>query len=284
MSVLPVQPGRAGLLQDHLLVQASADAVNIASSLANRSGSGIVLSGPQSLTAGLRLTKTAPGVPLLCDRRRYAGRSRASGRAPFDPRWLDGQRELNVPHVLSDSGYIGRGDVRALAAVLDQAVAAGHDVTAVLPVHTNWLRGDLATLISEVSVRRVPIALVLEHQKDPLSVLETVRGLVALIRQVPAVGLLCSDVSALGALAFGASWAAVGVGTSLRHLYPADGGFGSPDGMPSALVDPALALIKVGKIAAAWAATHGRPSLGLLLQRLPWPYARLAAIGDSRAS
>ena len=259
MSVLPVQPGRAGLLQDHLLVQASADAANIASSLANRSGSGIVLSGPQSLTAGLRLTKTAPGVPLLCDRRRYAGKSRASGRAPFDPRWLDGQRELNVPHVLSDSGYIGRGDVRALAAVLDQAVAAGHDVTAVLPMHTNWLRGDLATLISEVSVRRVPIALVLEHQKDPLSVLETVRGLVALIRQVPAVGLLCSDVSALGALAFGASWAAVGVRTSLRHLYPADGGFGSPDGMPSALVDPALALIKVGKIAAAWAATPDDP-------------------------
>ena len=71
----------------------------------------------------------------------------------------------------------------------------------------------------------MPIALVLEHQKDPLSVLETVRGLVALIRQVPAVGLLCSDVSALGALAFGASWAAVGVRTSLRHLYPADGGF-----------------------------------------------------------
>ena len=259
MSVLPVRPGRAGLLQDHLLVQASADAANIAALLANRSGSGIVLSGPQALTAGLRLTKTTPGLPLLCDRRRYAGKSRASGRAPFDPRWLDGQRELNVPHVLSDSGYIGCGDVRALVAVLDQAVAAGQDVTAVLPVHTSWLRGDLSTFISEVSAHSVPIALVLEHRADPLSVLETVRGLVTLIRQVPAVGLLCSDVSALGALAFGASWAAVGVRTSLRHLYPADGGFGSPDGMPSALVDPALALIKVGKIAAAWAATPDNP-------------------------
>src|SRR5262245_24713040 len=130
MSVLPVQPGRAGLLQDHLLVQASADTADIALSLANRSGSGVVLSGPQSLMAGLRLTSPGPTVPLLCDRRRYAGKSRVSGRAPFDPGWLDGQRRLNVPHVLSDSGYIGQGDLRALVTVLDQAVAAGDDVTA----------------------------------------------------------------------------------------------------------------------------------------------------------
>src|SRR5260370_35660811 len=150
MSVLPVRPGRARLLQDHLLVQASADAANIVAPLANRSGSGIVLSRPHALAAGLRLTKAAPTLPLICHCRRYAGKSRASGRAPFDPRWLDGQRKLNVPHVLSDSGYIGRGDIRALVAVLDQAVAAGQDVTAVLPVHTSWLRGDLSTLISEV--------------------------------------------------------------------------------------------------------------------------------------
>jgi hypothetical protein len=259
MSVLPVQPGRAGLLQDQLLVQASADAADIALSLANRSGSGVVLSGPQALTAGLRLANTGPAVPLLCDRRRYAGKSRVSGRAPFDSRWLDGQRRLNVPHVLSDSGYIGHGDLRALVTVLDQAVAAGDDVTAVLPIHTSWLRSDLTTFVSEISARHAPVALALEHRDDPLGVLETVHGLVTLIRQVPAVGLLCSDVSALGALAFGASWAAVGVRTSLRHLYPADGGFGRSDGMPSALVDPALALIKVGKIAAGWAATTDDP-------------------------
>ena len=209
--------------------------------------------GRSRLTAGLRLTKTAPGVPTALRSPQVRGTSRASGRAPFDPRWLDGQRELNVPHVLSDSGYIGRGDVRALAAVLDQAVAAGHDVTAVLPMHTNWLRGDLATLISEVSVRRVPIALVLEHQKDPLQACwETVRGLVALIRQVPAVGLLCSDVSALGALAFGASWAAQweSARASVICTRPTVASV-RPHGMQSALVDPALALIKVGKIAAA---------------------------------
>ena len=219
MSVLPVRPGRAGLLQDHLLVQASADAANIAAPLANRSGSGIVLSGPQALTAALRLTKTTPGLPLLCDRRRYAGKSRASRPAPFDPRWLDGQRELNVPHVLSDSGYIGCGDVRALVAVLDQAVAAGQDVTAVLPVHASWLRGDLSTFISEVSAHSVPIALVLEHRADPLSVLETVRGLVTLIRQVPAVRAAVQRC----------------VGTGCIGLRGFMGGRGSPHEPPSSV-------------------------------------------------
>jgi hypothetical protein len=166
-----------------------------------------------------------------------------------------------VSRVLSDSGYIGQGDVGALIAILDNAVAAGQDVTAVLPMHTDWLRCDLMTLITEISVRRVPVALVLEHRDDPLGVLETIRGLVTLIRQAPNVALLCSDVSALGALAFGASWAAVGVRSSLRHLYPvSDGGFGRPNGTPSALVDPALALIKVDKIAAGWAATPDDPA------------------------
>jgi len=262
MSALPLQPGKAGILQDHLLVQVSADEADEALTLADRPGSGMVLSGPRSVSVARRLIRSSiPGVPLLCDRRRYAGRSRVSGCAPFDPSWLEGQRKLGVPRVLSDSGYIGPGDVRALVATLDNTVAAGQDVTAVLPVHTNWLRRDLSTLIAEVAAHRVPIALVLEHRDDPLGVLETVRGLVSLIRQSRDVGLLCSDVSALGGIAFGASWAAVGVRTSLRHLYPVnDGGFGHQDGTPSALVDPALALIKVNKIAAGWAATPDDPT------------------------
>jgi len=166
-----------------------------------------------------------------------------------------------VPSVLSDSGYVGSGDHHALVSILEQAVSAGPDVTAVLPMHPDWLRGDLPALTAEITAHNAPVALVLEHRDDPLGVLGTVRGLVSLLRQVRAVGLLCTDVSALGALAFGASWAAVGVETGLRHLYPVNGnGFGPRIRVPSALVDPALALIKVDKIAAGWAATPSDPA------------------------
>jgi hypothetical protein len=261
MSTLPVLSGRAGLLRDHLFVQAAADDAADVLTLADRAGSGVVLSGSRSLRAAARLKKAAPNLPLLLDRRRYAGKNRASGTAAFDPRWLDEQRSLAVPRVLTDSGYIGSGDVGGLQAVLGRTVAAGSDVTAVLPIHPDWLRRDLSTFITEISTHAMPIAMVLEHRNDPLGILGTVRGLVTLLREVPSVGLLCSDVSALGALAFGASWAAVGVRTSLRHLYPADaGGFGPNTGTPSALVDPALALIKVDKIAAGWAATPDDPA------------------------
>lgn len=261
MSTSPVLSPRTGRIEDFLFVQAGADDAKQALTLADRTGSGLILSGSRSLDAAIRLRKATPDLPLLLDRRRYAGKNRVKGTAVFDPRWLDEQRRLGVPKVLSDSGYIGPGDVRALRSVLSQASRADCDITAVLPIHTDWLRRDLPVLMAEVSAHAVPVALVLEHRSDPFGVLGTVRGMVTLLRQAPSVALLCSDISALGALAFGASWAAVGIRTSLRHLYPAEGsGFGLQNGVPSALVDPALALIKVDKIAAAWAATPGDPA------------------------
>jgi hypothetical protein len=261
VSTFPALPQRTGRIEDYLFVQAAADDAKQAPSLADRPGSGLIVSGQRSLDAAIRLRKAQPELPLLLDRRRYAGKNRAPATAVFDPRWLDEQRRLGVPQVLSDSGYIGSGDIEGLRSVLDQASAADSDMTAVLPIHADWLRGDLPVLMAEVSSHAVPVALVLEHQGDPFGVLATVRGMVTLLRQAPSVALLCSDISALGALAFGASWAAVGVRTSLRHLYPANGsGFGVQAGVPSALVDPALALIKVDKIAAAWAATPDDPA------------------------
>lgn len=261
MSTPHVLSRRTGRLEDHLFVQAAADDVKQALGLAGRAGSGLILSGPRSMDAAIRLRKTAAEFPLLLDRRRYAGKNRVRGTATFDRRWLDEQRRLGVPYVLSDSGYIGCGDIEGLRCVLGQASAAGSDVTAVLPIHAGWMRHDLATLVAEIRAHEVSVALVLEHRSDPFGVLGTVQGLVELLRQAPSVALLCSDISALGALAFGGSWAAVGVRTSLRHLYPADAtGFGVQTGVPSALVDPALALIKVDKIAAAWAATPDDPA------------------------
>jgi hypothetical protein len=66
-----------------------------------------------------------------------------------------------------------------------------------------WLSAGLKKLLTEVNEHGVP---------DPLEIKKAVNGLVQLLQQaeVP-VGLLSTDLSGLGAIAFGALWSAIGV-------------------------------------------------------------------------
>jgi hypothetical protein len=244
------------VLQDRLLVQATAEDARDVALLADHPGSGLVLTGKDALSAARSLHAINSTVPILIDRRRYAGRRRVPGVIGFDPGWIEAQRELRVASVLTDSGYVGRADTHSLRAVLGQASQAGPDVTAVLPLHTDWLHHDLAQLCQLVADHGVPVAVVLEHRGGPLSAIDQLYGLTTVLGLPVPVALLGSDVSALGALAFGAAWAAVGVRTGSRLLRPVTGAAEQPGGQVSALVDPALAMVNVQRIAAGWAATQ----------------------------
>jgi len=141
---------------------------------------------------------------------------------------MDEQRRLGAATVLTDSGYIGERNLTALTSVLSQAADAGDDVTAVLPLHKSWLRTHADLLSVEIRRYGVPVALVVEDPKDPFDAVDALRGLVEVLRSGASVALLCTDMSGLGALCFRAQWAAIGVRSSPRHLYPADGGGGAP--------------------------------------------------------
>jgi hypothetical protein len=250
----------AALLADCLLVQASTGELEDALRLADRDGSGLVVTGKDALSACSGRWRERFRRPVLADRRRYSGKARSRGTAPLSNGWLDDQRAAGTAVVLTDSGYVGERDERALGSVLDQAAHAAGDVVAVLPLHISWLREGLKTLIFEVNSHGIPVALVLEHREDPLGTRWAVAGLTELLRQsqVPA-GLLSADVSGLGAIASGAQWSAVGVKTSLRHLYPvSDGGFHQAPSI-SGLIRPLLAMVTVQKIAEAWARTCDNP-------------------------
>jgi hypothetical protein len=205
-----------------LLVQVAARESLDVLRLANRPGSGIVFTGAGAVEALHAARRQGFARPLLADRRRYAGAARTRGTAPFASSWLAGQRAADVSAVLTDSGYIGDGDLEALRAVLRQAAAAGPGVTAVLPLHQHWLvqRKDRRTLIAEVIDHDVPVAVVLEHRGDPLAARVAAAGLKDLLHAVPFVALLGTGVGAIAALASGARWAAVGVRPSLRQLPP----------------------------------------------------------------
>jgi hypothetical protein len=107
----------------------------------------------------------------------------------------------------------------------------------------NWWMYDegLTLLMAELRAAAMPVALVLEHGKDPLSVSRIMHGTVAVLRAGITMLMLRCDPSALGLLANGALAAAYGTRTSIRHLYPVSGGGGRnnkaresalwPDGM-----------------------------------------------------
>jgi hypothetical protein len=246
----------AGVLTDCLLTQAEPRDLETVIALSDRDGGGLVMTGRNALEACGSVQRNGFSRPLLTDRRRYAGNARARGTAPLTKSWLDGQAVAGTAAVLTDSGYIDRGDRAALQSVLDQAAAADTSVVAVLPLHISWLGADRKILLSEVNAHAIPVALVLEHAEDPLGSRAAVRGLTEFLRQsqVP-VSLLSTDVSGIGALAFGAQWSAVGVRSALRHLYPVRKDGWNPSPQLSALLKPLLSIVSVQRIAEAWAQT-----------------------------
>jgi hypothetical protein len=257
----PADSGQLTILTDHLLVQAGPADLDVARRLADQDGSGLVLTGERAVELCRARWRDSFSRPLLADRRRYAGRARSRGTDRLTDSWLSGQQAAGVAAVLSDSGYIGEGDEESLTSVLSQSARAGAAVVAVLPLHISWLGNGLKKLTAEVNEHDIPVALVLEHKDDPLGTRRAVKGLIDFLAgtEVP-VSMLCCDISALSALAFGADWAAVGVRSGLRHLYPSNGrsGFGRGPSV-SALVRPMLSIVTVEKIGEAWAATHEDP-------------------------
>ncbi|GAA5057615.1 hypothetical protein HNP84_000529 [Thermocatellispora tengchongensis] len=248
-------------LTNRLLTQVPADRAGEFWSIGADGDGGIVVSGAEALIAAFGRVREMTR-PVLADRRRYAANNRPRGTVRFDPCWLESQRELNTATVLTDSGYIGEGDQEALVAILEQAARAGDNVCAVLPLHISWLADPGVKLLTgEVNQHEVPVALVLEHARDPLGTRYAVSGLKDLLSQtqVP-VGLLCTDISGLGAIAHGAMWAAVGVTSALRHLYPADRKGPPFTGVRArhAIVPRLMTFMNVERIAEGWAQVQRR--------------------------
>ena len=165
---------------------------------------------------------------VMFDASRYNGNTRDSGIHTLSVKWVHAQWELGVAMAFTDSPYIPNSDRAALQSVLQQAAAMPQPLTAVLPLGLEWLKRDADLLREAINAAGVPVALVLEHAKDPLGVQSALQGLVHVLGANVPVVLLRSDLAAIGAVASGASMGAVGTRPSQRHLYPVTtGGRGS---------------------------------------------------------
>lgn len=175
---------------------------------------GAVVSGLK----GARLAGQVPGV--LLDPARYGTQSGADADTLFDyDLWLKRQQAAEVPVILTDTPRIRNRDRSALHEALGRWENLDEPTLAVLPIESWWLGGGLACLCEEVRSAGRPVAIVLMASYNGLDAAGAISGLLTFISgigQVPAV-LLRSDVSAVGAVAFGASAGFVGWSSTTRH-------------------------------------------------------------------
>lgn len=190
---------------------------------------------------------------LMIDAGRYAGKSRVPATTPLDADWIREQHRAGLRWALTDSGYIADGDSVGLSSVLQQASPLGPDVIVVLAVHKRWLTQRAAELREVVEAAGLPVALMVEDDDDPFDTPAAVTGLIHLLACAVPVLSLRNDISAIGAIAFGAEAGAIGATTSLRHFFPQrEGGGGGNRGKAAAVVPQALAYRQLERIADAY--------------------------------
>lgn len=205
-----------------LMAHASAASAALLAPLTAAENVGAVLTtftGATARAAVRRIRRVNAGASLLLDADRYSGQNRSFGHQ-LSPEWIAFQHRLMLPWALTDSWYVAAGDVQSLRKLFRQAAGLGPRVILALPLALSWLTSDIDILLAEIDQARLPVGLMLEAERDPISEKGTVTGLLRVISTGVPVLVLRSDVAAIGSLAFGAAAAAIGTSSGRRHIYP----------------------------------------------------------------
>lgn len=211
---------------------------------------GLVVRGEAGLALARQLRHEGWSGPLWLDPATYERPALDSDLTLFGDRWTVAQAELQVENAISPGSYVPAEDraglTRALRRESDWAERVeGARVS--LALHARWLTDDTNVLVTELKALEMPVAVALADTKDPLGYSGAVAGLVQLVRDVPDLMLLRSDLGAVGAVAHGARIGAIGTSTAVRHVVPPGqvGGGVPRDRTPSVFV-PSLLAFKLG--------------------------------------
>jgi len=168
--------------------------------------------------SGVRLAAKAQGV--LADPAQYGAEAKDAPDCIFDcEEWLERQRAAGVPVVLTDTPRIRNRDRSALRKALARWEMIDEPTLVVLPIESWWLRGGLSCLTEEVRAAGRPVAVVLLDHYNGLDTAGAIAGLLTFVSAVdglPVVLLRC-DISAIGAVAYGAFAGFVGWSAATRH-------------------------------------------------------------------
>ena len=158
--------------------------------------------------------------PVLFDRGKYA---EPTSRQDAEW-WFSAQEEAGADRLLTPGAWATwDGSGNPLSPALDAELAhlsLRPDATVLLALDARWLSKSQSRLIEVLAQIEAPIAIVLAHTGDPLSLSGAVHGLVHLIREIDGLTVLRTDHGGFGALVHGACHAAIGARSTLRHAVP----------------------------------------------------------------
>lgn len=191
---------------------------------------GVVWHGARGATLLKQLRSSGYSGVLVWDPAEYDNTDLSGGSTLFDPadRAADNQAALGVDIYLSPSPLPPQGDRDGVKKLLDMGsrfLARADELGAVdkyvtLPLTPVWLRGKFReSLVEDVGNAGLPIALVLADRGDPLAHPEALQTMLTLVDKAPSTFLLRSDLSAIGVVAYGAKYGAIGGSSTYRHLY-----------------------------------------------------------------
>jgi len=181
----------------------------------------VVVAGLKGPSAVRRLRESGWSGTALFDAMRYD-----KWESKLDPhQWFDEQQAAGADRILTPGQWVGAQPEHAsfeAQAEEEVRLAVAHGATCLLAIDRRWLSKSL--LADEMRQRLqdlpVPVALVLGDQGDPMSYSGAVDGLVAMSKSVDKLSILRCDQVGIGALAFGAVHASLGLTTSHRHVVP----------------------------------------------------------------
>ena len=200
----------------------------------------MTVAGPKGPEVVRRLRESGVQTPVFFD-----GMGYRSENPPDPDNWVRQQQIAGAAHPLLPGVYLHwdeDGDAGFISAVQEQSrIAAGLGATKLLAIDARWIARRTEVVVDTLRSAGQSTALVLVHRSDPLSERRAVPGLRCVVQQVGGVSLLRGDHGAIGALAFGAEHASVGLTTSTRHYAPpAKGAWRRPGQSARIFVRPLL--------------------------------------------
>jgi hypothetical protein len=141
------------------------------------------------------------------------------------PRWMADQERAGADRLLTPGRWVGaEGGHATLTSQIEAEVKIAEEyvATCLLALDYRWLtksshHDELLMVFQEL---HTPVAIVLGDRSDPLGHPGAVDALIALTKRINGISLLRTDHGAVGALAFDAAHASIGLTTTHRHVVP----------------------------------------------------------------
>lgn len=181
---------------------------------------GLTVAGRKGPAEIRRLRDGGFSAPVLFDGCGYAGQE-----LPPPTEWVTSQREAVADRLLLPGVYApwDKEDNTDLQLLIKEqsSMSADLDAGMLIAADARWIARKCDVVLEALLEAGRPTALVLADRADPLAVGGAVAGLRRLAQTVPQLSILRSDHGALGAVAFGAVHASIGLNTSTRHFAAA---------------------------------------------------------------